>query len=323
MTVSPHAHSAKMLNQWAEAIVYIAGYYRQHCSRGWLLAETQLCLQQELSVALQYMTRQAGLSCHCLSDTTQPISRWSLPLAIQLSDGQVAIIESLSIDHQLSVRLINQIHQPVNFGLDELLPDIVMAVAMRPKVPAKDVRTEQLLTRYQPDWLNQLILKDYRPYWHVMLASLGVNVLALSGILFSMQVYDRVIPAQSMPTLWVLFIGVLLATVFGFILKTTRSKVIDLLGKMADIRISDRVFGHALRLKNAVIPRSTGSFIAQLRELEQMREMVISTTVIIIADLPFFFLFQLVLIMVSPWLSWIAPVATLAMLLPGFLLQKN
>jgi ATP-binding cassette subfamily C protein LapB len=42
----------------------------------------------------------------------------------------------------------------------------------------------------------------------------------------------------------------------------------DLLGKRADMRISDRVFSHALRLRSAV-PRSTGSFISQLRELEQ------------------------------------------------------
>jgi ATP-binding cassette subfamily C protein LapB len=43
----------------------------------------------------------------------------------------------------------------------------------------------------------------------------------------------------------------------------------DLLGKRADMRISDRVFSHALRLRNSAVPRSTGSFISQLRELEQ------------------------------------------------------
>ncbi len=323
MTVRTETSHEIILTHWTEAILYMARHYQQPCSRGQLIVQRQWCLEQPLSVALQQMTRLAGLSYHCLSDSSLPLSRWNLPLVIQLSDGQIAIIESLSSDNQLTVRFASQLQQPVSFDLQLLLPEIVMAVTMRPIVPASDVRTEQFLTRYQPDWLKQLIVKDYRPYWHVMLASLGVNVLALSGILFSMQVYDRVIPAQSMSTLWVLFIGVLLATIFGFILKETRSKVLDLLGKRADIRISDRVFGHALRLKNAVIPRSTGSFIAQLRELEQMREMVTSTTVIVMADLPFFFLFQLVLIMVSPWLSWIAPLATVVMLLPGFFLQKK
>ncbi len=53
----------------------------------------------------------------------------------------------------------------------------------------------------------------------------------------------------------------------------------DLLGKRSDLRVSDRVFGHALRLRHSAIPRSTGSFISQLRELEQIREMVTSSTI--------------------------------------------
>lgn len=125
-----------------------------------------------------------------------------------------------------------------------------------------------------------------------MLASFAINVLALSGILFSMQVYDRVIPAQSYPTLYVLFSGVLLAAVFAFVLKIMRGHVTDLLGKRGDIRVSDRVFGHALRLKNSAVPRSTGSFISQIRELEQVREMMTSTMMTIVADLPFFCCFR-------------------------------
>jgi ATP-binding cassette subfamily C protein LapB len=113
-------------------------------------------------------------------------------------------------------------------------------------------------------------------------------VLSLAGIVFSMQVYDRVIPAQSYPTLYVLTIGVLIATLFGFVLRLARGHIMDLLGKRADLRVSDRVFGHALRLRNSAVPRSTGSFISQLRELEQIREMVTSSTISTIVDLPFF-----------------------------------
>jgi ATP-binding cassette subfamily C protein LapB len=97
----------------------------------------------------------------------------------------------------------------------------------------------------------------------------------------------------------------------------------DLLGKRADMRISDRVFSHALRLRNSAVPRSTGSFISQLRELEQVREMITSSTMSTIVDLPFFFLFIVVLACIAPPLAWIAPVAALLMILPGLLLQKK
>ncbi|MCP5922287.1 type I secretion system permease/ATPase, partial [Klebsiella pneumoniae] len=72
-----------------------------------------------------------------------------------------------------------------------------------------------------------------------------INLLALVGIIFSMQVYDRVIPAQSYPTLYVLYIGVIISVVFTYILRVGRDHVTDLLGKRADMRVSDRVFGHA------------------------------------------------------------------------------
>ncbi len=62
-----------------------------------------------------------------------------------------------------------------------------------------------------------------------------------------------------------------------------------LLVNVPDLKISDRVFGHALRIKNSERSKSTGTFISQIRELEGVREMVTSTTVTAIADLPFFF----------------------------------
>ncbi len=75
-----------------------------------------------------------------------------------------------------------------------------------------------------------------------------------------------------------------------------------MIGKRADLRISDRVFGHALRLKNNVRSKSTGSFISQIRELESVRECITSTTIGAVADLPFFLLFVFILWMIGGWL---------------------
>jgi ATP-binding cassette subfamily C protein LapB len=83
--------------------------------------------------------------------------------------------------------------------------------------------------------------------------------MALGGILFSMQVYDRVVPSQSEPTLYVLFGGVLLSIAFAWAMRAARMHITDMLGKRADLRISDRVFGHALRVKNSARPRATGT----------------------------------------------------------------
>ncbi len=80
---------------------------------------------------------------------------------------------------------------------------------------------------------------------------------------------------------------------FEFVLRVARIYLSDIIGKRADLRISDRVFGHTLRIKNSERSKSTGTFISQIRELEGVRELVTSTTISAIADLPFFFLFWL------------------------------
>lgn len=138
-----------------------------------------------------------------------------------------------------------------------------------------------------------------------MFASLIANILALATIVFSMNVYDRVIPSQSIPTLWVLAGGVLIAVIFEFVLRVSRIYLSDIIGKRADLKISDRVFGHSLRIKNSERSKSTGTFISQIRELEGVRELVTATTVTAIADLPFFFLFLGIFWIIGGNLFWV------------------
>lgn len=311
------------INSWVAAIGLIAAHYRLEYSPGGLKAAASWQEQKSLAATLKNLGRQAGLNARLLDAEKDEISSWRLPLAVELKDGQVGVIERFDGEDTVGINFINDAQLVTEVSFSELLPDIRHVAAFRPIAVARDVRADSYVQTYKPDWLKSLVLRDLKPYWYVMLAALIINTLALAGIVFSMQVYDRVIPAQSYPTLYVLFGGVLIAVFFSFMMRQTRSHITDILGKRADIRVSDRVFGHALRLRNSAVPRSTGSFISQVRELEQVREMVTSSTVSAIVDLPFFFLFVIVLAIISPHLAWIAPVAAVLMVVPGLLLQKK
>ncbi|WP_312666371.1 ABC transporter transmembrane domain-containing protein, partial [Pantoea sp. CTOTU49201] len=309
------------LHGWATAIILIATHYRLPCSPGMIMAAAEWQGKQSRDKALRHLARQAGLSLQLYEENKWEITSWRLPLAIELADGQVGVITQFDGDDEVRVHFAGD-EQPAPIALETLLPEIRFAAALRPVTAAKDSRVDRYLATVKPDWLRRLVLHDLRPYGYVMLGSFLINLLALVGIIFSMQVYDRVIPAQSYPTLYVLYIGVIISVVFTYILRVGRDHVTDLLGKRADMRVSDRVFGHALRLRNSAVPRSTGTFISQLRELEAIREMVTSTTVTAIVDMPFFLLFLLVMAIIAPQLAWIAPVAVLLMILPGVLSQK-
>ncbi len=310
------------LNGWATAIIQIATHYRLPCSPGMIMAAAEWQGKQTRDKALRHLARQAGLSLQLFAEESREITRWRLPLAVELDDGQVGVVTAFDGDDRVRVHFSGD-EQPTPVMLTDLLPALRVVAALRPVAAAKDSRVDRYLATVRPDWLRRLVLHDLRPYGYVMLASFLINLLALVGIVFSMQVYDRVIPAQSYPTLYVLYAGVIISVVFTYILRVGRDHVTDLLGKRADMRVSDRVFGHALRLRNSVVPRSTGTFISQLRELEAIREMVTSTTVTAIVDMPFFLLFLLVMAIIAPQLAWIAPVAVLLMVLPGLLRQKK
>lgn len=310
------------LNGWATAIILIATHYRLPCSPGMIMASSEWQGNQPRDKALRHLARQAGLSLQLYHDNNWEITHWRLPLAVELDDGQVGVITSFDGADDVRVHFAGE-EQPTPIALEILLPAISFAAALRPVTAAKDSRVDRYLTAVRPDWLRRLVLRDLRPYSYVMLGSFLINLLALAGIIFSMQVYDRVIPAQSYPTLYVLYGGVIISVIFTYILRVGRDHVTDLLGKRADMRVSDRVFGHALRLRNSAVPRSTGTFISQLRELEAIREMVTSTTVSAIVDMPFFLLFLLVMAIIAPQLAWIAPVAVLLMVLPGIFSQKK
>ncbi|BBQ82685.1 MULTISPECIES: type I secretion system permease/ATPase [Enterobacteriaceae] len=313
----------KTLSHWARAMSYVAAHYRIACSPGMLQANAPWFKDKSLLPALTQLARQAGLSVQLLEANSTTLGSWRLPVVATLDDGQLAIVERFDGESTVDVCFIDDEHQRNRLPLADLMPRIEYVVALRPLSALRDSRVDNYVSRFSPDWLKVLVLKDLRPYGPVMLAAFLVNVLSLGGIIFSMQVYDRVIPAQSYPTLYVLAFGVLLSVIFGFILRVARSHIMDVLGKRADLRISDRIFSHALRLRNSAIPRSTGSFISQLRELEQIRETITSSTLSTIVDLPFFFLFVVVLGIISPPLAWIAPVAAIVMVLPGILMQKR
>lgn len=311
---------------WAEAIVAVARHYRLACSVEAVHLAAAWEADADGELALQHAARQAGLAVVAVPLSAERLSTRHLPLVLELQDGCIAVLDALSEgvqgeDGQAELRLMGDDGLRRVLPRDALLASVKRVIHLRPLRGLRDARVDAYIPPYRRHWLFRLVLRDLRPYLHVMLASLAANVLALSGVLFSMQVYDRVVPAQSLPTLYVLFTGVLLATVFAFLMRLLRAWVTDMLGKRADLRVSDRVFGHALRLRSTARPRSTGSFIAQLRELESIRELVTSSTIGVLADLPFFLLFLGVFAFIAPPLAWIPPVALLLMLIPGLLLQ--
>lgn len=123
------------------------------------------------------------------------------------------------------------------------------------------------------------------------LASLLANTLALSASLYSMQVYDRVIPTQGVSTLIVLTTGVLIAAVLELVVKMARSTILEYSVKGMDLELSHKIFLRLLGIRMDQFPSNVGTLSAQLRSYETIRGFASSATLYIAVDAPFALLF--------------------------------
>ncbi|MFW2083310.1 type I secretion system permease/ATPase [Acinetobacter guillouiae] len=317
--------NTKTLNYqpWLQAIITVAQHYRMQP------AEEQIRLQLDwnkytnIDDMLSIITRQVGLNVRKADFSTDVLNPWRLPVVVEFNNGQVAVIEKVDNEGNASLQLSGDQGLSQTFNLYELQANASRVYIFRPETSIPDARVDEYIKPYEKSWFWDIVLKDWKRYTDIMVASMIANILALATIIFSMQVYDRVVPSQSIPTLWVLAGGVLIAAVFEFVLRIARVYLSDIIGKRADLKISDRVFGHALRIRNKDRARSTGSFISQIRELEGVRELVTSTTISAIADLPFFFLFLAIFWIIGGNIFWVMLLVVPLMIIPGFLVQKK
>lgn len=308
---------------WIDLIGQVARHYRLPMSDQRARLAAQWERGGDADARIHAVARAAGLSLRFVAPRSARLNSWHLPVIVCLPQGDAALISAIDARGEATVSFSGDGGAPGLVPLAALLADATQIAVLRPARSAADLRVDTYIRPYQDHWLRRVLMQDARGYGHVALASVLSNLLGLAGVLFSMQVYDRVIPAQSMPTLYILFLGVLLAIGFDYLLRSLRVTITDLLGKRADLRLSDEVFGHALRVRNRARPASTGTFIAQLRDLDQVRDMLTSTTVAAVADLPFFFLFLAILFAIGGVLALVPVVAVVLLLLPSLLAQRR
>ena len=148
-------------------------------------------------------------------------------------------------------------------------------------------------------WFWGTLLENKRIYRDIMVAAFVVNMFALAMPMFTMNVYDRVVPNKSIETLWVMSLGVMVIVIGDLILRTMRGYFLDWASTRIDIKLSSRIMQQVLGLRLEQKPNSVGSFASNLRSFESVRDFITSATITTLIDLPF----GLIFIAVMAWIS--------------------
>lgn len=136
-------------------------------------------------------------------------------------------------------------------------------------------------------WLTEPMRRNRAIYAKVALAAVVINLFGIVTSLFTMTVYDRVLPNNATSSLIALTFGLAIVVIFDFLLRTLRAYFADIAGARIDEEVGEHVFRRLLAIRMDVRSGSTGSLAAMMRELETLRDFFASVTLTAVVDLPF------------------------------------
>jgi ATP-binding cassette subfamily C protein LapB len=194
---------------------------------------------------------------------------------------------------------------------------------LRVRLPFAEVESRHAEPAAAPHWFWSEFRHHRRPMAEVATASLVANLLATAIALYALQIYDRVIPNQSEPTLWVLTIGALLAIALDGALRIARAALMDTTGRRIELAVQERLMQRLLGMKAAPGERRPSQIFAAMRDFGSVREFFTASTIGTLADLPFLVIFLALVAMIGGNLVWVLIAGGLLMVVPGFLLQSR
>jgi ATP-binding cassette subfamily C protein LapB len=181
---------------------------------------------------------------------------------------------------------------------------------------------DKITQRSASAWFLHAIYTRRRVFLEAALATLLVGLFGLAASLYTMQVYDRVIPLKGYSTLAVLTFGVLLAIALELLMKQVRASMTERSCKAIDQELSDVFFSKALSIRLDARPRTVGTFASQIRHFESVRGFMTSATLLVLADIPLALLFVVIIGLIAGWVALVPLLAVPLALSAGLLFKK-
>ena len=272
-------------------------------AKNWLL---QAMLRRGLSAAWQHM----------------PLAQFGsalMPAVLQLRSGMAVVCQRK--DNHYSVILPALGDTPVRMTAAELDQAYVGTALLFKQQAIVDNRADDLISVTGKHWFWHTIWGFKRYIAEAAALSLIINILALSLSLFTMTVYNRVLPNQAYVTLWTMAIGVGIALVFELSARVARAWVLDRAGKKVDLVLGARIYRQVLATRLESRAQSSGAFANIVSSFDMVREFVTSASLTAVADLPFSILFLVVIYIVGGPLVWVVLGAMIVVTLIALYIQ--
>ena len=280
----------------------------QHLARAWRKPDSATYLTAGLPLEAGKMTlalvpaafARIGVSVANVERTIAELAEFQLPVLLVGNDGVMLVLARES-------RRAYRVYDPRQNT--ELVVD---AKSLRHKekrslmiaTPNYEAVQESSGTRFaRPGhWMWSAMSGHLRSAVYVLLAAAFINMFAIAFPIFTLNVYDRVLPNSAVSTLWVLAVGLLAVMIFDMVLKLARGAIIEYVGRTVDFKLSSALFDRVLNTTMDARPASTGAFVNRIAQYEVLRDFFASSTLVLFIDLLFLAVFAYVISSLVGWL---------------------
>ena len=260
-----------------------------------------------------------GLEAAVSTVRTPTSAHW--PALAYMTSGQVVLVVGQDRDDLVIYDTTcpdNRAHVP----LSEFTP-FFTGLLVRAEAPLDRVAETHRSFAVTDHWFWGQFPRFRKALAEIALGSFVANLLAVAVALFSLQVYDRVIPHQSEATLWVLAAGACLALLLEAFIKIARARLMDGAGRQIELSVLTLLMQRVMGMRSDLRGQSPSMTFSAMREFGSVREFFTASTIGTIADIPFIFVFLLLVASIAGPVVWVLILGGVLMVVPGFFLQRR
>ena len=271
--------------------------------------------------------KRAGFSSKLVNYSFKDISPLLLPVILVLKGDKdhekACILTEISPDRKYAKIILPDVGDGENWIETEFLEEeyINFAFLLKPEHHYKDAH-RRILKHEQKHWFWGTLSYSKGIYTDVIIASFLINLFVMASPIFTLNVYDRVIPNNAIDTLWVFATGIVVLYIFDMILKFLRSYFLENAGKKSDVIMSSMIYEHVLNLKIASKPTSVGSFASNIKDFDSIRGFFTASSIATMIDLPFTIIFLFIIYIIGGWLVAIPMIAGLIIIIYSIIVER-
>jgi len=308
-----------------ESLVFLSKFYQRATTKESLVAGIAMHGEvMDVDKFIKSSKRIGLISKFVKRDKISDISKLALPAVIILNKSRSAVLLDYDVEKNVASLIIPGLSEgEVKMDFTELEDQYDgHALIIKPAYNFENRVSKDVIVPEPKKWFWGAMKRNKDIYIRVAIAALFINMFVIATPLFTMNVYDRVLPNNAIDTLWALAIGIFIVMVFDFILKLVRAYYIGKAGKRADVIMSNKIFDQLLNLRLEERPSSTGMFVNRLQSFESVREFFATATVATLVDIPFIFIFIAIIFYIGGALGWISLSSVIIALVFSWIMQR-